>query len=366
MTHLETRIEAFRKLLSEHNLDTFMVAVKENRRYLSGFTGEDTQFDESAGTLFITADRLILATDSRYTAQASEEAPLYEVVCYQKGLAAELPSILKDLGTRRMGFEGMRISWEQYQKFIQALAKENLSVEMVKGDQVIAPLRLIKDAEEINIMRKALEIAESAFESLVQTLVPGMTEKEIAWAFEKQMREGGAESLSFHTIMASGPNSALPHATPGNRSIREKEPLLFDWGARLDGYCSDTTRTIFMGAPTDLTQRIFDLVLKANRAATTAIRPGASTKAIDVIARDIIREGGYGAYFGHGLGHGVGMAVHEPPRLSPLNETRLEPGMVLTVEPGIYLPGKTGVRLENMVLVTEDGVEVMNRLPLEM
>jgi Xaa-Pro aminopeptidase len=223
-------------------------------------------------------------------------------------------------------------------------------------------MRVRKQETEIQATQKALAVAESAFKKTAESIQPGMTEKEVAWTLEKNMREAGAESISFPTIVASGPNSALPHAIPTDRRIKEGEPILFDWGARLDGYCSDTSRTIVLGEADDQFQQVFDVVVQAQKMAIKGIRAGASTKAVDSLARKHIEDKGFKERFGHALGHGTGLAVHEPPRLSPLSDTRLEAGMLVTVEPGIYLPDWGGVRIENQVVVRKEGAEVLNRL----
>lgn len=359
---IENRLAQIRKSIFESGLDTFMVLIEENRRYLSGFTGEDSQFDESAGALLITDKELILATDSRFELQAANEAPLYEIFCYKEGLPKALPDLLKRLQTKQLGFESTRLSYSQYKKLVEQLNSVDRQVELVDTDGLVENLRVIKSAIEIEATKKALAIAESVFRDFAKTIIPGMTEKEAAWAMEKGMRESGADSLSFSTIVASGPNSALPHAIPEDREFKAGEPLLFDWGAKLNGYCSDISRTVVIGRPDDTFKKVYQAVLEAQQKALDAIRPGMSSKAVDEIARSHIDKMGFKNKFGHGLGHGTGLAVHEAPRLSPLKDTTLEPGMLFTVEPGIYLAGWGGIRLENMAVVTRDGVEVLNNL----
>ncbi|MBW2564532.1 MAG: aminopeptidase P family protein [Deltaproteobacteria bacterium] len=359
---IKNRLDLLRKSLAENKIDTLMVLVEENRHHISGFTGEDTQFDETAGVLFITDSKLILATDSRYEQQAKNEASLFKIVCYKEGLEKELPKIADMLGTKRLGFESVRMSFMQYSKMAEELKSSGMQVELVPAEDIVENLRLIKDETEIDTLKKALLIAESVFTKIKNTIKPGMTEKQLAWAMEKEMREAGAQSLSFPTIVASGPNSALPHAIPSGRKIKAGEPILFDWGAKLDGYCSDISRTVIIGAPDETFKKVFTTVQDAQQMATDAIKPGVSSKAVDKIARDHIDKSGFKGKFGHGLGHGTGLAVHEHPRLSPLKETTLETGMVFTVEPGIYIPGWGGIRLENMVVVRDNGVEVLNKI----
>jgi len=359
ITH--TRISNIRGALIEQCIDTLLVMVGENRWYASGYTAEDTQFDESAGVLLISQDRLLLATDSRYDLQAAQEAPDFETITYKTGPVKALPDLLAELGTRRLGFESVRMTVLQFNELKQELEKNKTAVELVPVEDVIEKLRLIKDPEEIDTTRKALELAESGFEKVKQMLAPGLTESEAAWHLEKILKEDGADDLSFPVIAAFGSNSALPHAVPGQRKLKPGEPLLFDWGVRLGGYCSDISRTLVVGEPAHPFQEVFQTVLDAQRKAIDAIKPGVSGKQIDAVARDHIDSKGYKGKFGHGLGHGTGLAIHEAPRLSPIKDDVLEPGMVFTVEPGIYLPDWGGVRLENMVALMDDGPVVLNR-----
>ena len=358
------RISQLRKQISKQQIDTFLILIEENRRYLSGFTGEDTQFDESAGALIITQEELILATDSRFELQAKDEAPLYDVVCYKKGLIKELPAILKQLKAKRLGFEGTRMPYNQYVKINKEILSENLSIKLVETTSMVEDLRLIKDNAEIEAIRKAIEIAESDFISFVRWLKTGIHETDAAWELEKRIRTAGAQALSFPVISAFGKDSALPHAIPGTQTLKENIPLLFDWGAKFNGYCSDMTRTVTMGKPDVFFKKIFTIVYDAQQKAIDAIKPGVSSKKIDDIARNYITSKGFKENFGHGLGHGVGMAVHESPAISPLDEKDIiiKENMIFTVEPGIYIPDWGGIRLENMILVTPNGAEVLNRL----
>ena len=348
--------------MADRPFDTILVLNGENRRYLSGFTGADTQMDESAGALFINDNRLILATDSRYDVQAAAEAEGFEIICYRKGLAKAMPEICKKLDVKYLGFETSRVSCKQYHEIETALSSNNIDIELVPTENTVEDFRLIKDPQEIDATKQALEIAENAFLSVLHQLAPGMSEKDLAWLLEKEMRETGADALSFPSIVAFGPNSALPHAIPGNRPLKEGEPILFDWGAVLEGYCSDTSRTTVLGDTDSEFQNVFRTVVEAQKMAIETIREGISSKHVDQIARRHIESKGYKGKFGHGLGHGTGLAVHEGPALSPLKDTVLKPGMLVTVEPGIYIPGWGGVRVENQVVVREDGAEVLNDL----
>jgi Xaa-Pro aminopeptidase len=359
---IEDRIQKARQLIASKGFDALMVSIEENRYYLSGFTGEDHQFDESAGVLFISNDKLALATDTRFEIQATQEAPLYEILIYKKGLAKELPGIVRNLDITKLGFESIRVSISQQQAYQKELEKAGAQLELIPVEGLVERLRLIKSAPEVAQTRMALSLAEDAFRHVVTRINPGMTEKGIAWEMESYMRMAGAENLSFPVIVAAGPNSALPHAIPTDRPIQKGEPILFDWGAQLNHYCSDTSRTVILGTPDEHFLTIFHTVLDAQQMAIKAIKSGANSKSVDAIARDHISAAGFGDKFGHGLGHGTGLAVHEGPRLSPLKDTTLETGMLVTVEPGIYLPDWGGVRIENQILVGPNGADVLNRL----
>ncbi len=359
---IEQRIARVRRVLKRQRLEALLVLIEENRKYLSGFTDEDTQFDESAGALLISAQQLILATDSRFELQAREEAPRYRVVCYREGLAKELPGLIRTLKIERLGYESRRMSCSQHRAVVQALGENKVTAELIAADDVVEGLRIRKARIEVSAIRRALVMAETVFDTVIQTIRPGMTEAGVAWEIEKKLKESGAEGLSFPSIVASGPNSARPHAIPGPRRIQAGEPVLFDWGIRLGGYCSDISRTVVIGKPLDPFEKVYRIVRDAQRRAIDAIRPGVSAKAIDAVARRHIERKGYKGFFGHGLGHGVGLAIHEAPRISPLSDAAAESGMVFTVEPGIYLPGWGGIRIENMVYVGRSGVEVLNRL----
>ena len=362
---MQSRVETLRQKLAEKSLDALMVLVEENRRYLSGFSGEDGQFDESAGALFITHDRLLLATDSRYELQAAKEAGDWDVFCYKQGVVKAMPEITSMLAIRRLAFESRRISFKQYTEMQKAFEIPSAEIELVPVENMVEDIRLVKQEIELQATRRAIAVAELAFDKMKGALQAGMTEKEVAWTLEKNMREAGADSLSFPTIVASGPNSALPHAIPTTRRIKRGEPILFDWGARLDGYCSDTSRTMVIGEPQEPFRRVFDTVVEAQQKAIAAIHAGASTKLVDSQARRHIDAQGFKGRFGHALGHGTGLVVHEPPRLSPLSDTLLAEGMLVTVEPGIYIPDWGGVRVENQVVVRRDKAEVLTRLDVE-
>ncbi len=363
---IEKRIAALRKEIANTNIDTMIILSDENRMYLSGYTGQDGGYDETAGILIITENDLFLACDSRYNIQAEKEAELFTVVCYEKSFAKELPDILKSINASKVGIEAERLTLNNYQTIKKEIAEANLDTkidfEIDPDNKILKTLRIKKDDHEISIIEKALKISEDSFLQLKNIITEGMTEKESAWTFEKLMRENGADSLSFDIIAASGENSALPHAIPGNRKFKKQEPLLFDFGVRFNSYCSDTTRTIIMEKTTDKFDEIYEIVFQAQKKALSQIKPGVKAIEIDKTARDYIDNTKYKGLFGHGLGHGVGIVIHEAPRLSKFDDTCLEPGMIVTLEPGIYIPGWGGIRLENMIQVTKDGAKVLNTL----
>jgi len=358
----ENRIANLREKIALTDIDTIIVLSDENRLYLSGYTGEDGGYDETAGVLVITQDHLYLACDSRYNTQAENEAPLYSVICYEKSFTKELPEILKSINASNVGIEASRLTFGNYKTILKEISDINLDVKINSDNNLLQNLRIKKDDHEISLIKNALKISEDSFLQFKTVITEGMTEKEAAWIFEKLMRENGADTLSFDIIAAGGENSAMPHAIASNRKIKKEEPLLFDFGVRSNGYCSDTTRTLIMGKSTDEFDKIYNVVFEAQKKAVEYIKPGIQASKVDRIARDYIENTEYKGKFGHGLGHGVGIVIHESPRLSKFDDTCLEPGMIVTVEPGIYVPGWGGIRLENMIEVTENGANVLNTL----
>ncbi|MBC8209296.1 MAG: aminopeptidase P family protein [Desulfobulbaceae bacterium] len=354
------RIRAIQARLRRNQIDALLVSQPENRRYLCGYSASDHSINESSGFLLIHARQdPWLLTDFRFQQQAEAEAKDCRVEPYPKGLLKLLNQLLPDLGIRSLAFESHYTLHDTTQKL--AIMAEKLAINLRPLSGWIEALRLIKDKDEIDRIRAAVILNEQIFQHVHQTIQPGQTEIEVALALENRMRTQGAEGPSFETIVASGPNSALPHAVPGVTAIQANQPLMIDMGLILDGYCSDMTRTFVAGVTDVKYLKIHRLVRKAQLAAQAEIRAGIPAAKVDHIARKIITDGGYGDAFGHALGHGVGLAVHEDPRLSARNRSHLKAGMVITVEPGIYLPGWGGVRLENMVVVSEDGCEILNQ-----
>ena len=353
------RIKKLREKLKDNDLDAMIIFSAENRYYLSGFNAEDSQINESSGVLIISIDNLIISTDARFETQAAIEAPDFEPVIYKKGLSSEIKSIFKKFQAKKIGFESERVSFSTYNTLLKEIDSD---IELVPSDDLIAEIRIIKTEDEIDVIRKAIGIAEVAFKDTVGALKEGMTEKEIAWILEQNIKNRGGDGLSFTSIIAYGKNSALPHAIPGNNKIKKGGPLLFDWGVKYEGYCSDTSRTLSIGEPDSHFLKVYNTVFKAQSLAMDKIKDGESSVEVDKAARDYINESGFEGKFGHGLGHGVGLEVHEPPRLSPIKKTIIKEGMIVTVEPGIYLPEWGGVRLENMAVVRKECAEVLNTL----
>lgn len=352
-------LEQIQALLQRKRLDALLISQPENRRYLSGYSAPDTSIDESAGYLLIPAKRgPILLTDSRYELQAEAEAAEFDVAVYPRGLQALLLKILPSLQIKRLAFESHYTLHATALSLTKALQK--IAVEFVSLPKFVEKLRAQKTADEIDKIRLAVNLNEEVFVEIYSGLKPGQTERDVALKIETAMRMKGADGPSFDTIVAAGPNGARPHAIPTNRPLREGEPIIIDMGVRLNGYCSDMTRTVVCGNPDEKTLKLLRLVRKAQLAGMNSIRAGVVARDVDRAARGVIDQAGFGKRFGHGLGHGVGLAVHEAPALNRRNRRKLLSGMVVTVEPGIYIPEWGGVRLENMVAVYENGHELLN------
>jgi Xaa-Pro aminopeptidase len=335
----------------EGELDAMIVTQPENRRYLSGYTGSD-------GSLFLTEKDALLVTDFRFTEQASREAPGFEIVDSLPQLAGkELSRLAEKAGAKRVGFESHHVTFARHEKWAQAVGE----IELVPVQGWVESLREVKDEGELDLIRRAAAIGDAAMLHVRQIIRPGMTEREVASEIETYMRTHGAESVAFDTIVGSGPNGAMAHATVTDRAIQEGEPIVIDLGARVEGYNSDMTRTLILGEPDKWFQDIYYLVLDAQMKALTGIKPGMSGREADALARDVIEAGGYGKHFGHGLGHSVGLAVHEDPRASRISKAVLQPDNTLTVEPGVYVTGWGGVRIEDLVVITEKGVEILSK-----
>jgi Xaa-Pro aminopeptidase len=345
------RLTKLRAILPEQDIDAVLISQPENRRYLSGFTG-------SAGWLVITAERAMMVTDFRYYEQVGREAPDFELAKIKTRVADLLPELLADLDVKRLGFESQHLTVEQLNTF-----KAAEGVEWLPLENTVEKIRAVKDENEIDALRRSAALNDDAFTHLLEVIEPGMTEREAAWEIEAYMRTHGASKVAFDLIVAAGPNGALPHARPGDQAIQPGMPVVVDIGCVVDDYCSDMTRTFCLGEASPRYLEVWNLVLQAQEAAKAVIRVGTTGVEADAAAREVIVEAGYGDYFGHGLGHGVGLAVHEGPGASRLSKDTFEAGMSLTIEPGIYLPGEFGVRHEDLVVIGEDSIEILTNTP---
>ncbi len=358
--NFDKRIEGVKKFLKKNSLDAFLISQPENRRYLSGYTGSEHSISESSGLMLIPAKgKPYLLTDFRYKIQAETEVTCAEVKIYKKGLLALLKTLLPDLGVKKLGFESSYTLHSTAKKLTDLGKKVGFKLSPLTD--VIEKMRIVKDEDEIDLLRKSVLLNEQIFQDVYKKISTNMSEIDLALMIETSMRQRGAEAPSFDSIIASGLNSALPHAVPTISKIVKNEPLTIDMGCILNGYCSDMTRTFAFGKASKKYKKIHRLVRKAQLAGMAAIADGVRASDVDKAARNVIKEAGYGKYFGHALGHGVGLAIHEDPRLSTMNRKKLKEGMVITVEPGIYIPGWGGIRLENMVVVRKNGFENFNK-----
>lgn len=353
---MKARLQRLVELLPEAGVDLLLVTNLINVRYLTGYTG-------SNGLALIGPHNLTFITDFRYVEQAAEEVdPSFEPVQAPQDL---FEAIAEALGPAelRLGFEDAHVSVRGLGRLHELLPDR---AQLVPAGNLVEGLRAVKEPEEIERIRAATMLADGAFERVIGDGLVGRTEREVSIALEQELRIRGAQRPSFETIVAGAGQGALPHAKPGDREITAGELVVIDWGAELDGYCSDCTRTVAAGEPGEEARSIYKLVLVAQKKGVQEVRAGADCREVDRLARELIDAGGYGEYFGHGLGHGVGLEVHEGPRLSQRAEGELRSGNVVTVEPGIYLPGRFGVRIEDLVVVAENGCEILTSVQKEL
>lgn len=341
---LMKRCEKLISVLAEEGVDAALITSGTNIRYFSNFTSDEA-------VLVITGSRRVLLTDFRYIIQANQlSAPTFEVVETSRAIASdEIAAVLKELGVKKCAFEDGYLTVRAFNNY------KDMPVELVPMTDAIDRCRLVKDEFEVECLKNAQSIADAAFAELVKWIRPGMTEKQVANELDHLLRVHGADENSFDTIVGSGPNGALPHAVPGARKLTEGDLVVIDFGCKYNGYCSDMTRTIAIGEPCDELRKIYDIVLKAQLSALEALKPGMSARALDAVARGVITEAGYGKNFGHSLGHGFGLDIHEAPYASSRSEDTLVPGSTITVEPGIYIEDLGGVRIEDDCVLTEDG-----------
>lgn len=345
--------------LKEHiqnlGLDGMIIAKLTNYRYLSGFTG-------SSAYLLVTARKNILLTDFRYVEQAIKEAPEFEVVMYRLPLTDTLRELIEKEKITRIGLEKETVTLGVYEEFTANIP----GVSFIPAADPVQHLRRVKLPEELDKIRKAAEITDKGFLHILDFIRVGMTEREVALELEFFTKRLGSERNAFEFIVASGERGALPHGVASSKTLNKGDLVTLDIGCVYQGYHSDMTRTIMLGKPDHKQEAIYSQVLRAQEAVLQAIRPGMTGAQADAIARGIISEAGYGNEFGHGLGHGVGLDIHEGPRLAPQDQSILEPGMVVTVEPGIYLPGWGGVRIEDLVVITREGCEIISKSPKQL
>ena len=370
------RLARTREAIAQAGLDGLLIASQYNRRYLTGFTAHDGDITESSGWVLVTPSTFgLVAGTFQLSGVEDEIVPSgVQVLSTDKALPwSVVADAVKADGVRRLGFEKDWLSYDRYARVRDALNQTvGADAELLPADDLVVMVRAIKDAAEIATMRRAAAVADDAFEQLLTEIKVGMTEREIASLLEQHMVELGASGVSFPTIVACGPGGAQPHAVPTDRPVRAGEPLLIDFGCRVDGYCSDTTRTFCIGEPDPKLVELYNIVRRAQDAGFKALADGVRRgRDVDAAARAVIEEAGYGEQYFHSLGHGVGLAIHELPVTAKLRiqtpeadaemakREQLEPDTVITNEPGIYIPGWGGVRLEDMVLVGDDGFEIM-------
>ena len=339
------------------DVDLLLVTDLLNVRYLTGYSG-------SNGLALVGPDTRVFVTDFRYVEQAAEEVdPSFERVRAVQDLVDALPDLLPAGDDLQLGFDDAHTSVKAHAKLRELLPYH---VDLSAAGGLVERLRIIKDPAEVELIAEATRIADDAFAALLEGGLRGRTERELALGLEVEMRRRGADAPGFSTIIATGPHGALPHAQPRDVAVADGDLVVIDWGAEYQGYRSDCTRTVAVGRLDDEAREAYELVLGAQMAGVEAVKAGGDGREIDATVRSIIADGGHGEHFGHGLGHGVGLDIHEAPRLSKLSEDTLRAGMVVTVEPGVYLPGKFGIRIEDLVVVGDDGNTILTSLPKEL
>jgi len=356
----DARLAALRGLLDRLELDAMLLSRAANKRYFSGLrlaAGEEAAWP---GTLLVTREAKILLADSRYTEQARQEAPGWDIVLTTGPMQQDLPPLLVEHGVAALGLEAAVVTHAEW----SGLAEAAPGVELHATDDELVPLRVRKSPDEVDAIARACALTDACFAHLLDFVKAGMTEREVAWELEGYFRANGAEGLAFETIVLAGPRAAMPHGQPSDARIERGNVLLIDFGCIVDGYRSDMTRTVAVGELTDDVRRYHDAVREAQASAIDALAVGADGQEIDAIARRRIQAEGVEPY-GHGLGHGIGLEVHEPPSLRRARPSTLEAGMVFSVEPGIYLPGVTGIRIEDIVALEASGPRLLTTSPRE-
>jgi Xaa-Pro aminopeptidase len=354
--YLKVRHKNVRDAMQHLKIDGMLLTHPPDLAYLTNFTGDD-----SVG--LVSEKDIHLVTDFRYQEQAEQEAAWVKATIRDGKMEDALAKTIGGIKAKRVGFEANFATVGQIDALASALKTAKLDVELVPLENVMSNIRKVKDDHEIDLIRKSVAVAEEAFEAIRDEIKPGLSENYLAGLLVLELRSRGASNSSFPVIVAASANSSLPHYRPGEALVQADQPLLIDWGALMKGYCSDLTRTLMIGRVNLKMKEIYKVVLEAQLAAIAFLRPGVTTQQADRVARDVIDKAGYAKQFGHGLGHGIGRDIHELPTLRKTGgEEELRPGMVVTVEPGIYLPGEGGVRIEDDVLITHSGCEVLSSL----
>ncbi|MFH1662437.1 MAG: aminopeptidase P family protein [Chloroflexota bacterium] len=351
---LEQRLINLRKRLVEINCDAVLISQPENRYYLSGFDG-------TAGFLLITKKHSILATDFRYTEQAEKQAACFEVIRTEGKMEDWLPDLMRRLSVKNIGFESGHLNYSIYSQLCNIFSNLKPNINLIPLQEAVDSLRAAKEPGEVELITRAVTLADAAMKYTIYTIKPGLTELEAAWETEKYLRENGSQPLPFNIIIASGPNSALPHAKPTERKIKKGEPIIIDLGAKFQNYTSDISRTICLGEPDDTFKKVYSIVLRAQQTAIDGITDKINATQADSLARDVIEHSGYGKQFGHSLGHGLGLTIHEEPYLSQNYKESLADNMVFTIEPGIYISGWGGVRLEDTVTLENGKIKLLSQ-----
>ncbi|MDK2820097.1 MAG: Xaa-Pro aminopeptidase [Clostridia bacterium] len=355
---LSNRLIRLRQSMLKEDIEAIWICQLENCRYLSNFTGD-------SGQLLITHDNQYLLTDGRFIEQAQTEAPDFKVIDLGKNPWEQLGKTVASSGVKKLHFEAQHVTYATYQILSEKAKSWQTPVSLVPSKGIVENLRLVKDENEIKLLQKAIDIGDAGFKHILKFLRPGVSERDIALELEYFLGKLGSSGPSFATIIASGPRSALPHGVASERVLQPGDLVVMDFGAIYNGYHSDLTRTVALGPVAKEWREIYNIVLTSQLKAIDAIRSDLEGKYIDSVARDYITNAGYGEYFTHSLGHGVGLAVHEGPTLSGKSDIKLSSGMIVTVEPGIYLPGQGGIRIEDVVMVQEDKVQVLSKADKE-
>jgi len=351
---MQNRVDKLRSLFDDKGLDGCYITSPENRYYLSGFTG-------SSGALLVSRKKAYLITDFRYTSQAKQQCPGYDIVETKANDYTALINLCRNEQIRRLGCEGDNLTYNAFME----LKKELAGVELQPEAGLVEVLRMHKDAYELSCIEEAVRISDIAFASIIDIIKPGVTELQIAIELEYTIRRLGAEGIGFDTIVASGVRSSMPHGVASDKVIEPGDLVTMDFGAVYRGYHSDITRTVVVDQVSPRQEELYAIVLEAQQRAIEAVKAGVRASDVDRVARDVISQKGYGPYFGHGTGHGLGLSVHEKPSLSAKDDTVLTAGMVVTIEPGIYLPEWGGIRIEDTVVVENEGCRVLTTSPKE-